>query len=93
MKIYGKVVITITGQDRTGIVANISNILAKNNVNILDIRQSIMDDLFTMIMLVDISTSAKNFMDIEKELNEAGEEIGVKVIAQHENIFKYMHRI
>ncbi|ABR56172.1 ACT domain-containing protein [Methanococcus aeolicus Nankai-3] len=88
-----KVVITITGQDRTGIVANISNILAKNNVNILDIRQSIMDDLFTMIMLVDISTSAKNFMDIEKELNEAGEEIGVKVIAQHENIFKYMHRI
>ncbi|UXM84184.1 ACT domain-containing protein [Methanococcus aeolicus] len=88
-----KVVITITGQDRTGIVANISNILAKNNVNILDIRQSIMDDLFTMIMLVDISTSTKNFMDIEKELNKTGEEIGVKVIAQHENIFKYMHRI
>jgi ACT domain-containing protein len=88
-----KVVITITGQDKTGIVANISNVLAKNNVNILDIRQSIMDGLFTMIMLVDISTSEKDFMDIEKKLNKAGEEIGVKVIVQHENIFKYMHRI
>ena len=88
-----KVVITITGQDKTGIVANISSVLAKNNVNILDIRQSIMDGLFTMIMLVDISTSEKDFMDIEKKLNKAGEEIGVKVIVQHENIFKYMHRI
>jgi ACT domain-containing protein len=88
-----KVVITITGQDKTGIVANISNVLAKNNVNILDIRQSIMDGLFIMIMLVDISTSEKDFMDIEKKLNKAGEEIGVKVIVQHENIFKYMHRI
>ncbi len=88
-----KVVITVTGMDRTGIVANISNALAQDNVNILDIRQSILDDLFTMIMLVDISTSKKGFSEIKKHLEEVGEKLGVKVIVQHENIFKYMHRI
>jgi len=88
-----KVVITITGKDKTGIVAKITNVLAKNNVNIIDIRQSIMEGLFTMIMLVDISTSEKDFEDIEDNLSSVGNEIGVKVVVQHENIFKYMHRI
>jgi ACT domain-containing protein len=88
-----RVVITVTGKDRTGIVAKISNTLAENEVNILDIRQSLMDDLFTMIMLVDISKSKKDFIQLEEELENAGKEIGVKVIVQHEDIFKYMHRI
>ncbi|AEF97200.1 ACT domain-containing protein [Methanotorris igneus] len=88
-----RVVITVTGKDRTGIVANISSVLAENNVNILDIRQTIMDDLFTMIMLVDISNAKEDFLTLKKKLNEVGEKIGVKVIAQHEDIFKYMHRI
>jgi len=87
------VVITVTGKDRTGIVANISSVLAENNVNILDIRQTIMDDLFTMIMLVDISNAKEDFLTLKKKLNEVGEKIGVKIIAQHEDIFKYMHRI
>ena len=86
-------VITVTGKDRTGIVANISSVLAENNVNILDIRQTIMDDLFTMIMLVDISNAKEDFLTLKKKLNEVGEKIGVKIIAQHEDIFKYMHRI
>ena len=86
-------VITVTGKDRTGIVANISSVLAENNVNILDIRQTIMDDSFTMIMLVDISNAKEDFLTLKKKLNEVGEKIGVKIIAQHEDIFKYMHRI
>ncbi|MBW9220777.1 ACT domain-containing protein [Methanothermococcus sp. SCGC AD-155-M21] len=88
-----KVVITVTGRDKTGIVASIATALAEYNVNILDIRQSIMEDLFTMIMLADISKSNKDFESLEKKLNEIGEKIGVKIIVQHENIFKYMHRI
>ena len=88
-----QVVITVTGRDKTGIVASIATALAEYNVNILDIRQSIMEDLFTMIMLADISKSNKDFESLEKKLNEIGEKIGVKIIVQHENIFKYMHRI
>ncbi|WP_292459900.1 ACT domain-containing protein [Methanothermococcus sp.] len=88
-----RAVITVTGKDRTGIVAKIANALAENDVNILDIRQSIMDGLFTMIMLVDISKSKKDFEVLSQELENIGEEIGVKVIIQHEDIFKYMHRI
>ena len=88
-----RAVITVTGKDRTGIVAKIANALAESDVNILDIRQSIMDDLFTMIMLVDISKSKKDFEALGQELENIGEEIGVKVIVQHEDIFKYMHRI
>ena len=88
-----RVVITVTGKDKVGIVAKISSTLAENNVNILDIRQSIMEDLFTMIMLVDISKSKISFEELVKRLEKVGEEIGVKVIVQHEDIFKYMHRI
>ncbi|HIP16030.1 MAG TPA: ACT domain-containing protein [Methanothermococcus okinawensis] len=88
-----RVVITVTGRDKVGIVAKIASTLAENNVNILDIRQSIMEDLFTMIMLVDISKSKSEFEELIKELHAVGEEMGVKVIVQHENIFKYMHRI
>ena len=73
-----RVVITVTGKDRTGIVAKISNTLAENEVNILDIRQSLMDDLFTMIMLVDISKSKKDFIQLEEELENAGKEIALK---------------
>lgn len=86
-----RAVITVTGMDRTGIVASISNTLAENDVNILDIKQTIMDDLFTMIMLVDISKT--DFIKLKEELNKLGEKIGVKIIAQHEDIFRYMHRI
>jgi len=88
-----RVVITVTGKDKVGIVAKIASTLAENNVNILDIRQSIMGDLFTMIMLVDISKSKSDFEELVKKLHSVGEEIGVKVIVQHEDIFKYMHRI
>ncbi|MDQ1279365.1 MAG: hypothetical protein QG670_627 [Thermoproteota archaeon] len=87
------VVVTVIGLDRTGIVAQISNTLAKNNVNIEDISQTIMDKYFAMIMLVDISQSSKSLEELQKLLASKGEEMNLEVKVQHENIFKAMHRI
>ncbi|CAB3289032.1 conserved protein of unknown function [Methanocaldococcus lauensis] len=88
-----RVVISVIGQDRTGIVAGISKVLAENNINILDISQTILNDLFAMIMLVDISKAKVDFTTLKKELEDVGKQLGVQVIVQHEDILKYMHRI
>jgi ACT domain-containing protein len=89
-----KVVITVLGKDRIGIVAEISGILSRHKVNILDINQKILgDELFAMIMLVDIALCKVSFADLTKVLEETGDELGLKVVVQHENIFKFMHRI
>lgn len=88
-----RAVVTVIGKDRVGIVANISSVLASHNVNILDISQTIMQDLFAMIMLVDISQSDAELPELRKELEKKAEELGVQVIIQHEDIFRYMHRI
>lgn len=88
-----KAVITVIGKDRVGIICSVSNILAKANVNILDISQTIMQDIFTMIMLVDISNSASDFTSIKNDLENLGEELGLSIRIQHEDIFNSMHRI
>ncbi len=88
-----KAVITVIGNDRVGIICSVSNILAKANVNILDISQTIMKDIFTMIMLVDISNSASDFTSIKKDLENLGVELGLSIRIQHEDIFNSMHRI
>ncbi len=88
-----KAVITVIGKDKVGIIAGISSILADCNVNILDISQTIMQDIFTMIMLVDISESCKDFSDLSEQLEQKGKEIGITIQIQHENIFNSMHRI
>ncbi|WP_459202351.1 ACT domain-containing protein [Methanococcus sp. CF] len=87
------VVITVVGVDKPGIVAAVTKILAEHSANIVDIRQTIMEDLFTMIMLVDISKISSDFSELNVALEKLGSEIGVKINVQHENIFKYMHRI
>ncbi|AVB75738.1 ACT domain-containing protein [Methanococcus maripaludis] len=87
------VVITVVGVDKPGIVAEVTKVLAQNSANIVDIRQTIMEDLFTMIMLVDISKISSDFSELNVALEKLGSEIGVKINVQHENIFKYMHRI
>ncbi|MBA2862724.1 ACT domain-containing protein [Methanococcus maripaludis] len=87
------VVITVVGVDKPGIVAAVTKVLAENSANIVDIRQTIMEDLFTMIMLVDISKISSDFSELNAALDKLGSEIGVKINVQHENIFKYMHRI
>ena len=88
-----KIIITIVGQDRVGIVAKTCNYLADNNMNILDITQTILQGYFNMMMIVDMSTSTEKFADCSKELEALGEEIGVTIKCQHSEIFEKMHRI
>lgn len=88
-----KAVITVIGRDKVGIIASISAILADSNVNILDITQTIMQDIFTMIMLVDIKNSAISFADLSAKLEEKGKDIGLSIRIQHEDIFNSMHRV
>ncbi len=88
-----KTVITVIGTDTMGIIAKTSTFLAENNINILDISQTIMQDLFTMIMLVDLEKSLIEFDAISAGLDKLAEEIGVTIRVQHDDIFRSMHRI
>lgn len=88
-----KAVVTVIGKDQKGIIARISNILFENDVNILDISQTIMQDMFTMIMLVDIESETVTFKQIVEKLEEAEKEIGLSIHVQREEIFTSMHRI
>lgn len=88
-----RAVITVIGRDRVGIIAGISGILADKQVNILDISQTIMQDVFTMMMLVDISGSRTPFPELSEALEAAGKALGVSVHTQHEDIFNSMHRV
>ncbi len=88
-----RAIVTVMGKDCTGIIAKVSGCLYKHGVNILDINQTIMQDIFTMIMLVDLRDSAENSDLLIKELEELGKEIGVDIRMQNEEIFNSMHRI
>lgn len=88
-----KLVVTVVGKDRVGIIAMVSRILAENNVNILSINQNIMDGFFNMILLAEISESKIKLTELQKILKERGEEINVQIKAQHEDIFNVMHHV
>ena len=88
-----KIIINIVWKDRVGIVARTCNYLAENGMNILDITQTILQEYFNMMMIVDISGSPKSFDDMAKELEKVGEDIGVTIRCQREEIFTSMHRI
>lgn len=88
-----KFIITVVGHDTVGIIAKVCTYLAGIQVNILDISQTIVDGYFNMMMIVDANESAKPFGDMVEELDQIGEEIGVKIRCQHEDIFNKMHRI
>ncbi len=88
-----KTIITVVGRDRVGIIAKVCTYLAENGVNILDISQTIVQDYFNMMMIVDANQSSKEFQQIAEELDAIGKEIGVIIKAQHEDIFDMMHRI
>jgi ACT domain-containing protein len=87
------VVVTVMGSDRVGIVAGITKVLADCNANIIDISQTILQDIFAMILLVDIASSDKDLLGLEEALKAAGDTLGVKIVVQHQDIFRYMHRI
>ncbi|NLZ53059.1 MAG: ACT domain-containing protein [Thermoanaerobacteraceae bacterium] len=88
-----RAVISVIGEDRIGIIAGISDILAKANVNILDITQTAIEGLFTMIMVVDIAKSTVSFDELKNQLSHRGQELSVRVDAQREEVFHFMHRI
>jgi len=88
-----KAVVTVLGKDRVGIIAAISRILADSNVNILDISQTTMQDVFTMTMLTDTTDSNIAFSELSDRLEAEGTRLGLYVKIQHEDIFNSMHRI
>ena len=88
-----KAIITVVGKDRVGIIAEICTLLAAKGVNVLDISQTVMQENFTMTMLVDASACESNFADLADELKAAGEKTGLSIRAQREDIFNAMHRI
>jgi ACT domain-containing protein len=88
-----KAIITVIGKDKVGIIHGISSILVKKNVNILDINQTLLQDYFTMIMLVDLALMHCEFSELKSALETAAKEIGVTIKIQHEAIFHSMHTI
>ena len=88
-----KAFLTVIGRDKVGIVAAISDELFKLNVNIIDITQTLMDEFFTMVVMVDLEKSPKSFEEIKQALHKRGESIGVETRIQREEIFNKMHRI
>ena len=88
-----RAVVTVMGNDRTGIIAKTSTLLAENDVNILDITQTIVQNIFTMVMLVDIANSKQDLSSLGDSLSRLGKDMGVEIRIQHEDIFNSMHRI
>ena len=88
-----RAVITVLGKDMVGILAKVSTKCAEANVNVLEVTQSVLQDLFAMIMMVDISAMEGEFSDFAQELKAAGEGWGLSIHVMHEDIFHSMHRI
>ena len=88
-----KAVVSVMGIDRTGIIAKVSGCLFNHGVNILDINQTIMQNIFTMVMLVEFKDDSTEYNTVMNELDGIGKEIGVDIRMQHEDIFNSMHRI
>ena len=88
-----KTIITVVGKDTVGIIAKVCAYLAESNVNILGISQTIVQDFFNMMMIVDMTKMEKPFEVVANELEQIGKEIGVQVKCQREEIFDMMHRI
>lgn len=88
-----RAVITVVGKDAVGILAKVSGICAENKINITEVTQSVLEDMFCMIMLADISQSTVEFTKFADDLAEYGEENGLSIHAMHEDIFNSMHKI
>jgi ACT domain-containing protein len=88
-----RAVITVVGVDRVGIIARITGRLADLGINILDISQTIMGQIFTMSMIIDLAEVEKPFVQVRDELVALGQEMGMEIHVQREDVFRYMHRI
>lgn len=88
-----KAVITVLGNDRIGIIYNVTKILAEYGVNILDISQTILQGYFTMVMIVDIEKCTIQFEELQTKLHDKGVEMDLNIRIQHQQIFNSMHNI
>ena len=88
-----KAIVTVVGKDRVGIIAGVCTALAKYNVNVLDISQTVMQGYFTMMMATDVSASTIPMAQLAAELENIGKEMGLSIRIQREDIFEAMHRI
>jgi ACT domain-containing protein len=86
-------IVTVTGKDKVGIIARISNLMARANINIVDVSQRIMEEYFVMTMACDITDATTEMDKLHQELAKFGKEMDLQITFQHENIFKAMHRI
>lgn len=88
-----KAVVTVVGQDKPGIIAAVASNLSKHHINILDVSQTIMQNIFTMSMLVNLETLDEQFNALQDELNQLGDKLGVTIHTQREEIFETMSRV
>jgi ACT domain-containing protein len=86
-------ILSVLGEDRVGIVARVSGVLAESRANIEDIRQTIIGGIFSMTMLVTVDEDAVSFEDMQSSLSAIAEELGLQITLQREDVFRYMHRI
>jgi ACT domain-containing protein len=89
----GRVILTSFGLNKPGIVAGVTKALGDSNCDIQDLTQKLMGDFFTMIMIIDISGSQKELKQIQEEMSKVADELKIKIYLQHEDVFRYMHRI
>ncbi|OJG09927.1 hypothetical protein RU94_GL000842 [Enterococcus asini] len=87
-----RAILTVIGKDKVGIIAGVSQKLAALEINILDVSQTIMDDYFTMMMMLSMDKNS-DFEKIKSELNEVGKDMGVSIKVQNEEIFNAMHKL
>ena len=88
-----RIIVTVVGHDRTGIIAETSRVLADAGVNIVDISQTLLGEFFVMILLADVSQATVGLDGLKAQLNAKAAQLGLKIDAQHEDVFKFMHRI
>lgn len=88
-----RAIITVVGKDMVGILAKVSAACAQHNINVIEVTQSILQDMFAMIMMVDIDGSNVPFTQFAEEIAKMGEDMGLSIHAMHEDIFNSMHRI
>ncbi len=88
-----RVIVTVIGPDRVGIIAGVTGILAENNINILDISQTIMQEFLVMVLIADMEKSKIDLLELKDKLNAKGTELGIRIDAQREDAFKFMHRL
>lgn len=88
-----RVIVTVLGLDRVGIIAGVAQVLADNRINILDISQTILQEFLVMLMVADMEKSVVDLSTLKERLSQKGADLGVRIDAQHEDAFNFMHRI